>query len=252
MEFQTYGLVIREYPQKERDKLLTILTREHGKLAVWANNSRAQRSPLLPLSQTLSYSHMMIRERNGKYSLVSGTTERIFSGLREDIERLSLAQYFCELADAATVEVYESGEVLSLILNALHLLCREDADFELIKAVFELRFMSIIGYAPSIYECASCGAEESLLLFDIPQGRMLCKNCAPSSYNGAGVYGMNDASYDAMKHIISSDPKKIFSFRIDKDSLDVLSCAAEVFLLTHLGIAPKTLEFYKTLRSEEK
>ena len=78
MELWTSGIVIREYPQKERDKLLVVLTPDLGKISVWAGNSRTARSPLLPISQLMAYSRLNLRQTGGRYYLVSGETKNLF------------------------------------------------------------------------------------------------------------------------------------------------------------------------------
>ncbi|MBQ1436248.1 MAG: recombination protein O N-terminal domain-containing protein, partial [Clostridia bacterium] len=58
MDIETDGLVIREYPKGERDKLLIVLTPEMGRISVWARGARSPKSPLLSVSQLLSYSRL--------------------------------------------------------------------------------------------------------------------------------------------------------------------------------------------------
>ncbi len=245
MDIETHGLVIREYPKGERDKLIILLTPDMGRISVWARGARSPKSPLLSLSQLLSYSRVRLRKNAGAFYLAGGEAENLFFEIRESLERLSLAQYFCELADRASADGREGEEILSLILNSLYLLCRGEREAH-IKAVFELRLMSVIGFRPELSQCAVCGGVSDEMFFDMKAGNAICSSCARGG-KYAGAYPINRAVYDAMNYIISSDAKKIFSFKLDAESERILSKAAQGFMLTQLNINLKTLDFYNTL-----
>lgn len=66
------------------------------------------------------------------------STIALLNGLRADLEKLSLASYFAEMAEAVTSEDLPSGEVLSLLLNSLYALDTLDRPNELVRAAFEL------------------------------------------------------------------------------------------------------------------
>ena len=66
----------------------------------------------------------------------------VFFDLRGDLERLSLAQYFCELAGFFAPEAAPAGDFLRLILNALHFLTRRTRPLPLLKAVVEMRLLA--------------------------------------------------------------------------------------------------------------
>lgn len=246
MELETTGIVIREYIQKERDKLLIVLTPDLGKIAVWASGAKNTRSRLLSASQLMAYSKMRLRERDGKYSLISAHDTNMFFELRQDIDRLALAQYFCDLADTAFADGLEAGELISLLLNSLYMLCRENSDTTIVKSVFELRFMSVIGFTPITDACFICGEHSGEMLFSFEDGAVICRRCGYEK-DIKSVYPVNEGALLSMKHIISADAKKIFSFRTDDDTKTILSRITEGFLCTQLGIHPRTLEFYNSL-----
>ncbi|MBQ1374964.1 MAG: DNA repair protein RecO [Clostridia bacterium] len=245
MDIETDGLVIREYPKGERDKLLIVLTPEMGRISVWARGARSPKSPLLSVSQLLSYSRLRLKRGAGGYYLSGGEIKNLFFEIRDSIERLSLSQYFCELADRASADGREVGEILPLVLNSLYLLCKGEREAH-VKAVFELRLMSVIGFRPELSACAVCGGDSDDMLFDMREGRVVCLSCAGRE-KITGAYRINRAVYDAMNHIINADAKKIFSFKLDEESGRILAKVTEGFMLTQLDINLKTLDFYNTL-----
>ena len=96
------GIVLRSVDTREADKILTVLTGEMGKLAVVAKGARGRRSRVTAATQLLAYSEMTVAESRGWQILSEASTIELFSGVRRDLERLSLASYFAELVDAVT------------------------------------------------------------------------------------------------------------------------------------------------------
>ena len=124
----TRGLVLRATETKEADYILTVLTAEHGRLAVIARGARRRSSKLAAACQHLAFSELVLYRRGSWYYLDEASTIALFDGLRADLEKLSLASYFAEMAEAVTSEDLPSGEVLSLLLNSLYALIRCNPD----------------------------------------------------------------------------------------------------------------------------
>ena len=141
----TRGLVLRATETKEADYILNVLTAEHGRLAVIARGARRRTSKLAAACQHLAFSELVLYRRGSWYYLDEASTIARFDGLRADLEKLSLASYFAEMAEAVTSEDLPSGEVLSLLLNSLYALDTLDRPNELVRAAFELRLLALSG-----------------------------------------------------------------------------------------------------------
>ena len=124
----TRGLVLRATETKEADYILNVLTAEHGRLAVIARGARRRSSKLAAACQHLAFSELVLYRRGSWHYLDEASTIALFDGLRADLEKLSLASYFAEMAEAVTSEDLPSGEVLSLLLNSLYALIRCNPD----------------------------------------------------------------------------------------------------------------------------
>ena len=155
MYIKTDGIVLREVAYQDSDKLLTVLTREYGKLTVRARGVRSSRSRSKAACQLLAYSEFTLLERGGRYVVTEATAKEMFPELRNDLELLSLASYFAQAADVLSPEGEENPPFVSLLLNALYALGRLGLPQKLVKAVFELRAMCLSGYEPDLRGCAA-------------------------------------------------------------------------------------------------
>ena len=244
MYLKVQALVLRVTDYNDRDALLTLLTREHGKLTVKARGLRRKNSPLVAPCQLLAYSEFTLFEYRGIYSINEASSIELFSDLRRDLTKLSLGTYFAQSAEVISQEDLPNPELLSLVLNCLFALTKLDLPEGQIKAVYELRAACIAGYSPDLYGCHVCGSQ-SPTLFDLSGGALLCQDCRG---NASGIrMPVTPGILDAMRYIVYCDPKKLFGFSIGAENLEQLSSLTEAYLTTQLERGFSTLDFYKSL-----
>ena len=150
------ALVIRESDYGENDKLLTLLSAEKGRMTVLFKGGKSLKNKNSASSQPLSYSEFTVKERNGFYTLSEASLIQQFFELRSSLDRFALSQYIADVCGEISVENENGDETLSLALNTLYMLCRENTDTDHIKAVFELRCMALNGFCPDLSSCPLC------------------------------------------------------------------------------------------------
>lgn len=243
----THGIVLREAKYKEADKILTVLTPDLGKMTVTARSSRKKGGGVSAAAQLLVWSELTLSEYRGRWTLTEGATELEFRSLRRDLDRLSLGSYFAELTDTLVPEGQSAPELLKLLLNALYALDALDRPLGLVKAAFELRLLSLSGFAPNLEACALCGREPEQARLHLREGLLHCRGC---KIGGGISLPVNPAVLSAMRYIIQCDSKRLFSFRVDEESARQLESVCESYVLTQLERGFRTLDFYKSLSPE--
>ena len=207
------GIVLRETETKETDKILTVLTRTEGKLAVVARGARRRRSRIAAAAQLLVYSEMTLYQKGNWSILDDASTIELFDGVRQDVELLALGSYFAELTELLTAEDVPAPEILSLLLNALY----------------------VLGTLP----------EEPML--DVVQGVLHCRRCVLEGRRGLSM-PLCASSLAAMRHVLRCAPKKLYAFSLSPGALRWMEDAAEAFAAAQLERGFCTLDFYKQLR----
>ncbi len=240
---KTEGIVLRETEYNDHDKLLTVLTRDFGKITVKARGARSQRSKLRAACQITAFSELTLQEYQGRYTLTEAVTKELFTSLQGDVTLLALASYFLQVTEAVAPEEDPIPELLSLLLNSLYALSKLGKPQLLVKAVFELRLCSIIGFQPDLRGCVVCGKPNPERI-NIHQGCLQCAGCK----GGEGLrLPLTAGLLDALRYIIYGDAKKIFSFHMPEAALRELSGIAESYLCVRLERGFFTLDFYKSL-----
>lgn len=245
MYLSIQGIVLRVTDYNDKDALLTLLTRRHGKLTVKARGLRRKNSPLIAPCQLLAYGEYTLFEYRGQYTINEASALELFTPLRRDLTKLSLATYFAQAAEVLSQEDLPNPELLSLVLNSLYALSKLDLPEKQIKAVFELRAVCLSGYTPDLFGCHICGSQ-SPERFDISAGMLECRGCRDPQSTGIRM-PVTPGVLEAMRYICLCDPKKLFSFQIGGGTLDTLSDLTESYLTTQLERGFSTLDFYKSL-----
>lgn len=247
MQLTVMAAVIRERSIGEDDRLLTLLTQDLGVIGAYVKGARKIKGKLLSSVGLLSYSRFVLFKSKDRYIVDSADAERVFFGIRQDIERLSLASWFAQLLAQLVHENEPSGEYLRLFLNTLHLLEEARLPIWHIKPVFELRVLSMAGYMPDLVACRECGCFESDVMHLLPvSGELICDACVGEAIPDGAVL-IEPGILAAMRHILYSPPGRIFSFRLTSDKLQRLSDITEQYLHCQLERSFPTLEFFHTL-----
>lgn len=250
MQIQTAGIVIRENNVGENDKYITILTSEHGTVEAYVKGARRKSSRLAASTGLFCYSSFQLFKSNSRFYVDQADIIQLFYDIRLDLLRLSIASYFCQVIYELKPDTDTCNQMLRLMLNSVHLLANTKKDSRIIKAVFELRAMAISGFCPNLIACRECSEFDKKMRFYILEGSLLCNDCASlgkEALDQTGFAQITQSVLSAMRHIIYSEPEKVFSFTLDDDNLTLLSEVCESYLLCQTDRTYRSLDFLKTM-----
>ena len=244
MRTNTDGLILKEQNIGEKDKLVTVLTRHNGLVRAFVRGAKSVKNRKSSSTGMFCFSKLSLYKTKDTYIIDEAEPIELFFDLRNDLEKLSLAQYFAELVLTLVQEDEQAEEYLRLILNSLHFLAKGKMPIEQVKAITELRIMCIAGFMPNLIACDRCGEYETeTMYFDVEDGLLYCENCVPSDM----IFQLDIGLIKALRHIAFSDFEKIYSFKMEEYALPDLSYVTEKYLLSKLQRNFKTLEFYKEI-----
>ncbi len=184
MEEKTYsveGVVLRSRDYKDTDKIVTLFTRERGKLTALAKGARKPTAGLRGAVQPFSRGLFLLARTRASLDIITqGRQEQGFSLLSGDFAKIAYASYLAELTDAALPEGKPAPGLYPALLAALSLV--ELAQFpERAARYYELRLLAELGAAPQLTACLRCGRSLQGSRFHLSPdaGGLLCSGCAP-------------------------------------------------------------------------
>jgi DNA repair protein RecO (recombination protein O) len=242
---KTTGIVIKEVNTGEADKIVTIFSKTKGKISGSARGARRPKSRLVAGTQLLCYSEFVLFKGKDLYSINSSDVIEPFYDIRNDIERLTYAAHMTELINDVIQENQPATKVLQLFLNSLYLLSKTDRSPVQIVRVFELRLLSILGYAPSVGGCVVCTSSQfDNMSFSFQKCGFICKSC---TMQDKSAVELSEGAAKALNYIVYSPLNSLFSFEVSDSVLNELGRISRRFIRDILEKDYKKLDFLKTL-----
>lgn len=179
--FSDEALVLTTVDYGDADRLVTLLTRDHGKLTAFAAGARKSKRRFAGALEPFTHLKVQLVERRGSTVRLDGADIlQSFHRIREDLGRISRAMYAVELGRELCRDREPHSRLFELLSEYLGLLERNAAGPTSLIA-FELTALGEAGFQPRFDACAICGGApgEVTTRFDPEHGGVVCERCGP-------------------------------------------------------------------------
>ena len=178
--YRTEGVVLRTYKLGEADRIIVLLTREHGQVRAVAKGVRRTSSKFgSRLEPFMSVDLLLAHGRNLDIVTQAQTKGAYGLGIAADYGCYTAATAIAETAERLTDLGEAGGSQYALVAGAFSALSRGLHPSELILDSYLLRALATAGWAPSFTDCARCGTPGPHSAFSAPLGGAVCTECRP-------------------------------------------------------------------------
>ncbi|MGA8726148.1 MAG: DNA repair protein RecO [Acidimicrobiales bacterium] len=177
-QFRDRGVVLRTIRLGEADRIVTLLTEQHGKVRAVAKGVRRTTSKFGSRLEPLTHVALLGWQGRGDLDTVNQVeiidTNRV---VREDLDRMATAMTMLEVVDQVAQERHANPRLYEMLVGALAALAIRDSP--MVAPAFFLKVLVLEGSAPVLDSCASCGEDDpaQLVAFDLSEGGVLCRRC---------------------------------------------------------------------------
>ena len=225
---KTKGIVLSEANYSETDKILTILTYDLGKVSCIAKGARRNQSRFLASSQLFAFSDLILFKGNGElYHINSAELIDSFYSLRNNLDKLDVAMECVKFVKDNTYESQNTFNILKLIINTLYIISASEKDLRQIKNVFYIKFLCMLGFAPQVKQCGTCGKQDRLIAFSVKNKTVLCDECKRKEDLDISI-----GARLSLEYVIHSKLKDIFSFEVNEEVLRELDMIRKIYVET--------------------
>jgi DNA repair protein RecO (recombination protein O) len=178
------AVVLRTHKLAEADRIITLLTREHGIVRAVAKGVRRTTSKFGSRLEPFTHVDLQLAHGRNLDTITQAVTRAPFGeAISADYDRYTAASVMLETAERLVAEEREpSVQQYSLLVGGLRAMASGEYRASDVMDSFVLRSLAVAGYAPSFEGCARCGLEGPHRDFHAPSGGMLCSGCrAPGS-----------------------------------------------------------------------
>lgn len=177
--YRETGVVLRVHKLGEADRIVTLLTRTHGRVRAVAKGVRRTRSKFGGRLEPFSHVDLLLYAGRNLDIVTQAESLDSFGGvIAADYGRYTAAVAIAETAERLTAEEREPSLRLYLLLvSALRAIAEAGRDPSLVLDAFLLRAMVLAGWAPALTECARCNMPGPHAAFHVAAGGLLCQHC---------------------------------------------------------------------------
>lgn len=170
--YRDRGIVLRTHKLGESDRIVSLLTEDHGKVRAVAKGVRKTKSKFGARLEPPSHVALQLYEGRELDIVTQAESVDHFRAIREDLDRLTRAVTMLEAADQIGLEREPNPDLYRMLLGALRALA--DDNSPLVVAGFHWKLLALEGFRPIVEHCAMCEEADALVAFDPTEGGLLC------------------------------------------------------------------------------
>ncbi len=238
------AIVIRMVDFSESSRVVTIFTREFGKVAALAKGAKRLKGPFEAALDLLAACQVVFirKSSSGLDILTEAQLQKRFKPRPGDLGSLYGGYYVAELLDALSEEYDPHPVLFDEAVLALERLAG-DAPLDLSILCFELVILREIGQLPAFDVCHACGeavGSVSRYGFQPSQGGLICQNCfeeeAPRHLISAGAAAL-------LRNLTGAAPATLRNLAISPSQMREMRSVVNAAIAGILGRRPKTLRY---------
>ena len=174
------ALVLRRADWRDYDRMVTLLTAEHGLVDAVARGCRRPKSELMNASEPFVCGLFQLYYKDEKCTIVQCKITEGFMELRLDYDKLVMGAGWLRLLEAVSQPEQPNPELFTLAVTALTYLSKSDIEIRLLDCMFKLQLCRLAGISPNVERCVGCGKTpvQTELGFDARRGGCVCPDCA--------------------------------------------------------------------------
>lgn len=245
--FKTDAIILRRHEFGEADRILTLLTPEHGKIRAIAKGARRIKSKLNGHVELFSRVALLIARGRELHVVSQAEQVEAYLALRDDLLRGAYAHYLVELLDRFSEDEEASQPLYGLLDAALHWLCAPQSDLALVTRFFELRLLRLTGFEPSLFECAA--GNEALeprdQFFSVVEGGVVC----PIHAKGRAVIPLSLNCLKLLRYMVRQDYAAVARLKMSPALHYELERILGHYLAHLLEVRLKSADFLHQLRA---
>lgn len=206
------AIVLRTRPLGEADRIITLLTRRHGKVRAVAKGVRRTGSRFGARLEPFGLVDVQLHAGRSLHTVTQVVTIQTFAPqISTDYPRFAAASAMLETVDRLTDDVLDpSPRGFLMLVGALRAVAGGEIPPALVLDAFLLRTLALSGWAPELRMCASCGAEGPHHALDIRAGGLVCSAC-----RRPGAIAVRQAAVEHMIFLLAGDWENVLDAGAD-------------------------------------
>ncbi|WP_413308704.1 DNA repair protein RecO [Bacillus sp. 1P10SD] len=237
------GIVIRTTDYGETNKIITLFTREWGKVGVMARGAKKPNSRLSSVTQLFTHGYFLVQRGSGLGSLQQGEIATSLRSIGEDIFLTAYASYIVELTDKCTEEKKPNPFHFELLLQTLNYM-NEGYEPDILMNIYEMKMLNVMGLYPVLNQCSVCGSTDGHFSFSIREGGFICHRCLEKDpYH----FKLSPATVKLLRLFYYFDLSRLGNISVKAETKAELKNVINAYYEEYSGLHLKTKKFLNSM-----
>jgi DNA repair protein RecO (recombination protein O) len=246
--FRTEAIVLRRIDFGEADRLLTLFSREYGKITAVAKGARKPQTRKTGHVELFMRTQFLLAKGREMAIVTQAELVEAYPALRTDLVRTTYASYLVELLDRFTADEDPHIGKYNLLSDALGWLATSE-NWLLAARVYELRLLAMAGFQPQLFHCVACQetiAERDQFL-SAELGGLLCPGCRPADRRAKPI---SAAAVKLLRYLQTRNWETAQALQLRRPLHTELEAVMQYYLTYILERNLKSADFLHRLRRE--
>jgi len=191
--YRDTAVVLRTYKLGEADRIVVLLTEQHGKVRAVAKGVRKTKSKFGARLEPMSHVQLLLSQGRELDIVSQADSVESLAPLVGDLDHLTAGISVLEAADQMALEREPNPRLYRMVVGALRTIAERGGS--LVVPAFYWKLLAAEGVRPELDVCVRCGEQGPLVAFDMDQGGVLCRTCR----TGAAI---SDPALELMRMIL--------------------------------------------------
>lgn len=237
------GIIIRTNDYGEGHKIITLYTRQWGKVGLIARGAKKLNSRLSAVTQLFTYGEYTFFKSSGLGSLNSGESIASRQKIREDLMLAAYASYMTELFDKLTNDLDASNMLFEQLKAAFDGL-ESGKDPDILMHIMEMKLLAIGGYAPQLNQCVVCNAGHGNMMLSVLLGGLMCSHCRGRDTT---AFPLNEVTLKLLRLFQQVDLRRLGATDVKPSTKAQLKRCVRSLLDAHIDVRLKSRSFLDQL-----
>ena len=191
--YRDTAVVLRTYKLGEADRIVVLLTEQHGKVRAVAKGVRKTTSRFGARLEPMSHVRLLLAQGRELDIVSQADVVETIAPLVADLDHLTNGMAVLEAADQIALEREPAPHLYRMVVGALRTIAERSGP--LVVPAFYWKLLAAEGVRPELDACVRCGEPGPLVAFDMDQGGVLCRACRTGA-------ALSDDALEVMRMIL--------------------------------------------------
>jgi DNA repair protein RecO (recombination protein O) len=234
--YRDTAVVLRTYKLGEADRIIVLLTEEHGKIRAVAKGVRKTGSKFGARLEPMSHVRLLLSQGRELDIVSQAESVETLAPMLVDLDHLTAGIAVLEAADQMSLDREPAPQLYRMVVGALRTIAERGGP--LVVPAFYWKLLAADGLRPELDMCVRCGEDTQLVAFDMDQGGALCRNCRTGA-------PLSEDALETMRMILGGRLNEALELPASRTTHEVMAHATRA-LEHHIERRLRTVAMFET------